>query len=428
MRQQKRIAILGAGFSGLTLAWNLKKLGMEVEIFESDTQVGGLIQTKQRQVLVETGAHALLASEAVENLFAELKLNIAEAGHLSKKKWIFRTRARNWSLSLSETVKVVFSYLLALLRGQKWPKPQETVEQWLLRIGSRQLCDFVAAPGLQGIYGSQAKDLSASLVIGGVFSKEIKPSLGSKRGSIAPVEGMSALMFSLKKNLEMQSVQFHFGSVENLSSLQSRFESVVLATSLLQASQLLEKIAPIVSEKMKSLPTVSLVATTIGFSNPTNRVRGFGCLFPKNENFHSLGVLFNTDLFENRGRLTSETWIFNGQALPLTDSEILDQIHGDRRRLSSESLKIEFSEIVRWPNVLPLYGIELEKFLEADFFVRRESALKIPALNLLKEGAQIKESNFPVYLTGNYLGGIGLSKILNYNQRLARRIHSDCED
>ena len=47
-------------------------------------------------------------------------------------------------------------------------------------------------------------------------------------------------------------------------------------------------------------------------------MRGFGVLFPEAAGIRALGVLFNTDIFEGRGRLRSETWIVGDRASALT--------------------------------------------------------------------------------------------------------------
>ena len=38
-----RIAVIGGGFSGLTAAYELSKLGHQVEVFEAAPQLGGLV-------------------------------------------------------------------------------------------------------------------------------------------------------------------------------------------------------------------------------------------------------------------------------------------------------------------------------------------------------------------------------------------------
>ena len=41
----KRIAVVGAGISGLATAWYLQRHGIEVEVFESRSDIGGVIDT-----------------------------------------------------------------------------------------------------------------------------------------------------------------------------------------------------------------------------------------------------------------------------------------------------------------------------------------------------------------------------------------------
>jgi oxygen-dependent protoporphyrinogen oxidase len=58
--------------------------------------------------------------------------------------------------------------------------------------------------------------------------------------------------------------------------------------------------------------------------------------------------------------------------------------------------------IHRWKNALPLYDVELEKVLR-----------------------DLKKLPKDLYLHGNYMGGIGLSKILDRSKELAEEIAND---
>ena len=44
---KKRILILGAGLAGLSAAWHLQRLGIDCQIFEKETEVGGLCRSKK---------------------------------------------------------------------------------------------------------------------------------------------------------------------------------------------------------------------------------------------------------------------------------------------------------------------------------------------------------------------------------------------
>jgi oxygen-dependent protoporphyrinogen oxidase len=104
-------------------------------------------------------------------------------------------------------------------------------------------------------------------------------------------------------------------------------------------------------------------------------------------------VLFNDCIFEGRSPAHSETWIFGGALDPevvnLTDQEFADFIASERERFYGNRDDAMEIHITRWPNALPHYTVELERIL---------MTLPPPPPNLA--------------LVGNYLGRIGLAKIL----------------
>jgi len=420
-----RVAIIGAGFSGLTLALELVRLGVQVEIFEAKSQAGGLIQSRKGQVLVETAAHALLASQDVEDLFTDLGVVPVQAGFVSKSKWIFRHKARKWPLAAIETAQTLWALARAKWAGALLPRSFESLSAWADRNALSKFRELMLAPALQGVYGSQPENLAASLVLGALFTPELRLRKGKSRGSLAPKHGMQELIDQMVETLKSRQARFHFQTVASVESLQNSFDAVIVAASARGAAEILKDSTPHLAAKLRGLPMVSLLTVTLGSMPASSRIQGFGCLFPRKEKFHSLGVLFNSDLFENRGPLENETWIFPETALGKTDSEVLSDLLEDRRRLCDEEFKFQFAEVIRWPAVLPLYGSELESLLRSDVFERQQSSLKNTALQIFHQGARVRESEKPLYLSGNYLGGIGLTKILSYNKRLAVKIYQE---
>jgi protoporphyrinogen oxidase len=87
--------------------------------------------------------------------------------------------------------------------------------------------------------------------------------------------------------------------------------------------------------------------------------------------------------------------------LKLNDAEILQRIAEERFRILGAKDGLHDYRIHRWDNALPYYGLDLEKALK-----------ELNALPASKE----------VYLHGNYLSGIGLSKILERTEKLALQI------
>ena len=138
---------------------------------------------------------------------------------------------------------------------------------------------------------------------------------------------------------------------------------------------------------------LSLATVTCFYGPDAAKLDGFGCLFPRDQGFRARGVLFNTSIFEGRGPAHAETWIFGGaldaEVVNLGDEAFAELIAAERQRFYRAHDELLEVRITRWPNALPHYSIELEKVL---------TTLPAPPEN--------------VALAGNYLGKIGLAKIL----------------
>jgi protoporphyrinogen/coproporphyrinogen III oxidase len=405
----QRVAIVGAGFSGLTLAWYLTKLGVQVEMFEQSSRCGGMIATRSGRILSESAANAILCSSAVEELFAELGIEIVGSGYRSKKRYISTDQMRTWPLGFLETASGILKFIGSVLTKKVKPFETETVRQWIDRVLSEPFAVKLVSPALQGIYGVGAERLSAVLIWQSMQHKIFKSSRGRWRGSVAPLNGMEEIIKKLRTRLEEKSVIFHLNSRPQLVELQSQFKQIVLAVPVGVAAELIQKAAPRLSELLAAVPTQPLSSVSMGFENK-KKLQGFGVLFSntyKKQKAQSLGVLFNTDIFPARGELESETWIMSHHHL--TDEEKIQLALKDRKQILNLDEQPQCVSVASWPKALPLYGFELKKALSSEYF---------------QLGDALPESVYPLFLTGNYLGGIGLGKILNYNRQLAESIRS----
>ena len=152
---------------------------------------------------------------------------------------------------------------------------------------------------------------------------------------------------------------------------------------------------------------LSLVTLTSFYGGEAAKLNGFGCLFPRDQGFRARGVLFNNSIFEGRGPTYSETWIFGGALDPnvinLSDEEFSELIAGERKRFYGQNDEPLVLYINRWPHAIPHYSIELEKIL---------TTLPAPPPN--------------VALVGNYLGRIGLAKLIERAAAVAEQISTIC--
>lgn len=420
----RAVAIVGAGFSGLTLAWALTRIGVRVEIFEKTGSAGGLLRTERKPILAESAANALLANEAVELLFEELQLTPVKAGYRSNKRWIFRDKPRQLPLGLREILKTSLNFISHYYNKKAPPLAGETLQQWSERVLSDPSAQYLVSPAMRGVYAVTAGQLSASLVLAPLFATKNKPSQKRKlKGSVSLQGGMQELIDALIKNLQSADVLIHPESITSLAPLKKSFVAAVIATDSPAAGQLLTTENATLGEELKALPRVDITSVNTAFSEP-KKLKGFGCLFPDDQHFYSMGVLFNSDIFANRSYFAkataeqknsdveNETWITAD--ISSSDESLIEKVLIDRQRLTGLRQQPLWARINRWPHGLPLYGLELENWIK-----------KRNQTDAIENGCRLTELAFPTYLTGNYLGAIGLARILSYNLRLAERIKKE---
>ena len=434
---KRKVRIVGAGFSGLTSAYYLVRAGFEVEIFDERPQVGGMIQTLQlSNGRVEKAANGLLNSYLVEDLFKDLGLTIQGTSSQARKRYIYRDgHPRRWSLKFFETLRFLIKLpFLVFFRRRFGPRPFESISQFGRRILGKSASQFTIETVLQGIYAGDPERMSASQILQRFFGG--KPaSLANRdgeatarlslRGTIAPVGGMQNLMKSLEKWLRNHGTIFHLShSVSEAEANQwSSHAPVIVCGSASQASRLFTRPNDERGSILRSIEMLPLVTSTVFFEKSIG-VEGFGCLFPPTDHHQALGVLLNNYIFEgavtssaamgtrpNSNSVFSETWMLGGALFKspygndvsrISDEQVLEMIQGVRKTRFAAHSAILGSEITRWPQALPHYTTELERDL--------------PSLQGMKEN---------ILLMGNYLGQIGLAKILERAAELPVQIRTD---
>lgn len=110
----KRIAVVGGGLTGLTVAYRLARAGAEVTLFEATNRLGGQLWTARDDgFIVELGAEGFVArSEAIPRLATDLGMDEGGEAH----------RGVPWSMLLDQRKSVSYRYdgreLRALAPGE----------------------------------------------------------------------------------------------------------------------------------------------------------------------------------------------------------------------------------------------------------------------------------------------------------------------
>jgi oxygen-dependent protoporphyrinogen oxidase len=75
MTNPAKVAVIGAGISGLACAYRLQQFGLEVPVFESNSAAGGMIDSVEKDgMLFEAGAQSFQGTPELLALIRELGL------------------------------------------------------------------------------------------------------------------------------------------------------------------------------------------------------------------------------------------------------------------------------------------------------------------------------------------------------------------
>jgi oxygen-dependent protoporphyrinogen oxidase len=402
---KRRVTVVGAGFSGLVSAYYLSRAGFEVEVFERRDRPGGLISTVRTSFgLVETAANGFLNSPLVEELFRALNLELIPTLSKARKRFIFRKgRPRQWPLGLLASLHVLwFLIRFLLIRKSVAPREGESIRGWSTRVMGLEASRYLVEAAMQGIYSGDPAQMSARLIVGRFFRKSPSGRAGTEtqrvrfRGTVSARGGMGELIEKLRERLQREGVKFVF-SQELKPMDQAPNWPVIFAGSARDAATFLAKVDPDRAAACSAVDLLPISSVAIGFRQapPENR-QGFGCLFPPVEEKRPLGVLMNSFIFEGRAtKGFSETWIFGGakaggrELAAKSDQELVEIAIEERQNCLGGTPENFGSRVTRWPAALPHYTVELEQKLADMRGLRRN-----------------------VVLMGNYLGEIGLSRIL----------------
>lgn len=413
-KPNEKIRVIGAGFAGLTCAYYLAKAGFKVEVYEKTNRVGGLLQsTKSPYGLIENAANAFMNSDRLESLANEIGVRLQPSLKASRSRYIFRKHPRRFPVNYSEIVGLIkFLFRIIFLRSSLTPNSSESIRDWGGRVLTPTLSLYTVETALQGIYAGDPKKMSASLILRNLFQKRSKQM--ARPGSVAPKDGMGEFVEKLHQYLKSHGVDFFCNQDLQFKEISM---PTVFAVPAFEAGRLLALVDPILSEKLLKIEYVPLISAQVFLEESSESLNGFGCLFPPESKNIVLGVLFNHCIFEDRTKnAKSEKWILGGASiqdrkefLALSDHEILSKIFEKRRQLlkgtekwtETEMMKCVLSvQISRWSRAFPDYTTDLEFILSS-----------------------LQTENKNILLHGNYLGGLGLTKILDRSARMAEQMN-----
>lgn len=169
--EPRSVAVIGAGITGLVAAYELKRQGVPVTLYEATGQAGGSIGTSLADgFLAEHGPNSFVSSASVETLIAQLGLNddVVEANADANRRYVVRNgklvpfpmtplaMLRTPLLSKRAKLRVLFEPLVRGVRNAE----DESVASFVRRRLGPEVLDYAVNPFIAAIFASDPEQLS----------------------------------------------------------------------------------------------------------------------------------------------------------------------------------------------------------------------------------------------------------------------------
>jgi len=433
----KSVAIIGAGITGLTAAFYLKRKGIPVTVYEAGGRTGGVIQSIRRDgFLAECGPNTLLeTSPKIAQLVGDAGLASRRLDSDPQAGARYVVRYRRPIAMPSSQLGIFTSELLsakakfALLREPFVPRRrdgrEESIAEFVMRRLNREFLDQMIDALVAGIYAGDPHRLSVqqafprlaelearhgSLIKGQIFGVRERKRRGEIAKDRAPKfsfdEGLQVLTDTLAAQLgnmvklntpvtkltqteggwrvstasgeREHGAVIYCGTAHKLAELQ-----IICGRAALPRSPEIEAAQQRRPTEMFSeirYPPVASVVLGFRREDVAHPCQGYGMLIPKIEGFKILGTIFSSSLFPNRapaGHLTLTSYV-GGERQPDLASRPADELVAltceDLRVLLGVKGRPVFEHTMLYPKAIPQYNVGYGRYRELMNAIENQAA------------------------------------------------------
>ena len=446
-----RIVVLGAGISGLSLAFALQQRlpQAHIHVWEAADRPGGKIASHRRNgFLVEHGPNGFLDNNpATIDLCRELGLEsrlIAASEVAGKNRFLLLDgklqQLPNSLMSLLTSGLLSWRAKLNLLL-ERFQKPgtsdEESIDAFVRRRVGDEIAHTFADAFVTGILAGDPKLLSfqasfprlaamereqGSLTRGMAAARKGKP-MGARARMWSFPEGLQELIdtlvarlrLPLQKNLRIETLRRRDSQwVIEARDQALRADVVALACPAAEQARLLQNVDAELAHEVQSIPYNRLAVIALGYprGQVPHRLNGFGYLTPQRERLDALGVQWCSSIFPEY-RAPRDHVLLRVLVGGWNRPDLLDRDDAGLLRAACQQLRLSlgitappaFQEIIRWTEAIPQYFVgHLSRLRRIDERVRTHPGL---------------------YLTGNAYRGVAINDCVESSTRLAERIVND---
>jgi len=407
-----KLAIVGGGISGLSLAYYLQN-DFEITVFEKEKWGGKAYTAKVGDYLMEEGVNGFLSnSPKTMELCEEIGIKPIKADDNSKIRYIYDNKLIKIPVKPFDFIKSdILSWRGKLdVAMEFFRKPvcdkEETVAEFATRRLGAEFKRRMMTPMLAGIYASTPEITSMNAAFpklkkieceyGSLFKGMMKLKRGGQpTGELHSFEyGMSEMIEKLKEKTKAEFIKKEIKSIDELKD----FDKVVIATPAYDAAEILGKFEKL-SELLNKIPYNPVAI--VGFDYESISPVCFGILTIENK---TLGILMDKYIFPNRNGIRV---MVGGARYPdikdMNEEEIIEIAEKDIYEIiKNANPKIKWVKIHK--KAIPNYSLGHQKLVEEIM-------------------AEAEKNN--VYLTGNAYNGVSFNDCIKNSFKLAQKIKEE---
>lgn len=414
---QKDVVIIGAGLTGLTMAFYLKKAGKSVAVIEKSNQTGGVIQSHSEEgFLFESGPNTgVLSNPEVVELFDDLGDNckLITANPKAKKRLIWK--GEKWHALPSGPISAITTPLFTLsdkfrVLGEPWRKPgtnpMENLTDFVKRRLGKSFLNYAVDPFVSGVYAGNTDYLVPKYALAKLYNLEQKygsfvkgqmkvgkerkndPRMKNVTREVYSAEGgLSQMAKALTKAIGAENIFLNAGDTEikpsangfetitTIKGEQFTFNSKKAVTTV--GGYAIPAMLPFIDQKLlapfAALKYAKVVQAVLGYKKWNGiDINAFGGLVPSIEKKKILGVLFTSSFFANRapegGALLS---VFLGgmrrpEQIEMSDEELKEMLSKELTPMMGlDSFSPDMIRIFRYQHAIAQYGADSKERFES---------------------------------------------------------------
>jgi oxygen-dependent protoporphyrinogen oxidase len=411
----KPVAIIGAGITGLTAAFYLRRRGVPVVLYEASGRAGGVIQSLSKDgYLAEFGPNTILeTSPKISQLVRDAGLQSrrmdpnpkAEARYVVRYKRPIAMPGSPAGFFTTDlfTLGAKFAVLREPFVAPRRDGVEESIAEFVVRRFNQEFLDHAIDALVAGVYAGDPRKLSVvhafpklkaledkygSMIKGQIFGARERKKRGEVAKDRAPKfsfdQGLQVLPDELARQLG-DSLQLG-SAVTKLSQAddgwvidvkrggavtQVEHSAVVYCGTAFKLAELkIESRQAVDLSPLSEVRYPPVASVVLGFrrEDVAHPCEGFGMLIPKAEGFKILGTIFSSSLFPNRapaGHLTLTSYV-GGERYPelasLPPEGLYEMVGEDLKVLLGVKGKPTFQNCVFYPKAIPQYNVGYGKY------------------------------------------------------------------